>query len=240
MHIDPVEMISEMGLFGLLIVLSLLVMGFGSLAVFFERLWVFYRTRKKSIEFSRKAYPHLEKHDYAALAEVAGEEKANHLATLLGSGAQTYLKNAEIVGELTPVELARREMERQSDAVAAKLRRGLNVVASVGSIAPFTGLLGTVVGIMGAFQGIAAKGSGGLGAVSGGISEALVVTALGLVIAIPAVLMFNVLSAKADFLEMALDQSRGEFVDHIEADQSVKRADVERSASASEVGTRAA
>jgi biopolymer transport protein ExbB len=114
-------------------------------------------------------------------------------------------------------------MERQADTVAAKVRRGLGLVASVGSIAPFTGLLGTVIGIIEAFQGIAEQGSGGLGAVSAGISEALVVTALGLTIAIPAVLAFNFLSGKADALELALDQSRGEYVDHLEAHQSLSR-----------------
>ena len=92
----------------------------------------------------------------------------------------------------------------------------MSLLASVGSVAPFVGLLGTVIGIIGAFQGIAAEGSGGLGAVSAGISEALVVTAIGLVVAIPSVLAFNSLSGRADNLLLALDQSRGEFIDYLE------------------------
>ena len=73
-----------------------------------------------------------------------------------------------------------------------------------------------MVGIISAFQGIAAEGSGGLGAVSAGISEALIVTAIGLLVAIPSVLAFNFLSARADRLLLALDQSRGEFIDYLE------------------------
>jgi biopolymer transport protein ExbB len=92
----------------------------------------------------------------------------------------------------------------------------MSVLATVGSVAPFVGLLGTVVGIIEAFAGIAKEGSGGLGAVSAGIAEALVVTALGLLVAIPAVLMFNLLSTRADALLLSLDQARSEFMDHLE------------------------
>ena len=99
------------------------------------------------------------------------------------------LRSANVLGTLTAVELAQREAERQKEAVGLELRRGMGVLASVGSVAPFVGLLGTVVGIITAFQGIATTGSGGLGAVSAGIAEALIETALGLCVAIPAVLL---------------------------------------------------
>jgi len=118
---------------------------------------------------------------------------------------------------LSPVEATRRELLRKTEALAADVRRGMSIIASVGSIAPFVGLLGTVFGIITAFQGIAKEGSGGLGAVSMGISEALYETALGLVVAIPAVLAFNWLSAQADALLLALEQARGEFLDFLEA-----------------------
>jgi biopolymer transport protein ExbB len=101
--------------------------------------------------------------------------------------------------------------------LGAQARRGMGVLATVGSIAPFVGLLGTVVGIIAAFEGIASEGSAGLGAIATGIAEALVVTALGLVIAIPAVLMFNLLSGKADGLMLSLGHAGSEFIDHLEA-----------------------
>jgi biopolymer transport protein ExbB len=114
------------------------------------------------------------------------------------------------------VELVRRELARQHEEAGADLRRGLGVLASVGSIAPFVGLLGTVVGIIAAFTKISVTGSGGLGSVAGGISEALVVTALGLVVAIPAVLIFNMLSGRADRIHQTLGAAGGQFLDNLE------------------------
>jgi biopolymer transport protein ExbB len=90
------------------------------------------------------------------------------------------------------------------------------VLASVGSTAPFVGLLGTVLGIISAFQGIATTGSGGLAAVSAGISEALIETALGLTVAIPAVLAFNYLSTKIGHEETSAANAAGHMLDTVE------------------------
>src|SRR5690606_27998710 len=114
-------------------------------------------------------------------------------------------------------ELAKRELEREAEAIDADLRRGLSVLASIGSVAPFVGLLGTVFGIIHAFSSISAAGSSGLGVVSGSIAQALVITAFGLVVAIPAVLMFNMLSAKVDAAMLSLNRARGELADHLES-----------------------
>jgi biopolymer transport protein ExbB len=73
-----------------------------------------------------------------------------------------------------------------------------------------------VVGIIAAFSKISTTGSGGLGSVAGGISEALVVTALGLLIAIPAVLLFNSLSARVERISQGLTTAMGQFIDHLE------------------------
>ena len=105
----------------------------------------------------------------------------------------------------------------QHRSLLTRLRRGLGALATIGSTAPFIGLFGTVVGIVNAFREIARTGSGGLGAVSAGIAEALVVPALGLLVAIPAVLAYNHLSSRADGLLLAIDQARGPFADHLEA-----------------------
>jgi biopolymer transport protein ExbB len=107
-------------------------------------------------------------------------------------------------------------MERYLEDMGADLRRGLAVLASVGSVAPFVGLLGTVLGIITAFQGIASSGSGGLSSVSAGISEALIETALGLAVAIPAVLAYNYLNTKIARDEGALNAAAGELLDTIE------------------------
>jgi len=93
----------------------------------------------------------------------------------------------------------------------------MNILASTGSTAPFVGLFGTVLGIITAFQGIAAAGGGGIGAVSAGIAEALIVTAVGLAVAISAVLVFNYLTARFDKLDMSIQHAAGELVDFLES-----------------------
>ena len=150
--------------------------------------------------------------------QAAETHKASALARIFSSVTGRYIEGHEqgADGGLTPVQLARNESERAKEAIGADLRRGLNVLASVGSVAPFVGLLGTVIGIIGAFQGIASKGSGGIGAVSAGIAEALVETAFGLLVAIPAVLLFNYLTARVNRLELALSRSAGELLDDME------------------------
>ena len=218
MNFDLQQIFEEMGIVALAIVSVLGIMAIASVAVFAERVWAFVRTRRKALRFGAAAGKFLQTNDFGGLQTYATEQKGNPLAKLIAAGLQCYRAARRKTDQaLSPVELTRRELQRQADSLAAQLRRGLNVLASVGSVAPFVGLLGTVVGIIDAFRGIAAEGSGGLGAVSSGIAEALVVTAIGLVVAIPAVLMFNYLSGRADSLELALDQARSEFVDFIEA-----------------------
>src|SRR6185503_13264592 len=131
----------------------------------------------------------------AVIAE-AEKHPRGHLPRLVQSGLTVYAQMRATAedGGLSPAERTRRHLERTVEELSADLRRGLAVLASVGSVAPFVGLLGTVVGIISAFQGIASSGSGGLSSVAAGISEALVETALGLAVAIPAVLAFNYLS----------------------------------------------
>jgi biopolymer transport protein ExbB len=106
----------------------------------------------------------------------------------------------------------------------------MNVVATVGSLAPFVGLLGTVVGIIGAFQGIGAAGSAGIAPIMRGISEALIETAFGLLVAIPSVIAFNYLNARISGIETALARSAGELLDELENHLGPRAAEHERHA----------
>jgi biopolymer transport protein ExbB len=210
------QILSHMGLPAIAVATTLLVMALASLAIFFERLFAYWRSRHSSRIFAAEARALLESDDPQALVKKA-DATHGHLAKLLGAGAKTYLAAQGKNSALSPVEATRRELSRKTEALAADVRRGMSIIASVGSIAPFVGLLGTVFGIITAFQGIAKEGSGGLGSVSLGISEALYETALGLVVAIPAVLAYNWLSAQGDSILLALEQARGEFIDFLEA-----------------------
>lgn len=216
MSFDLAEVFSHMQPFAIAIVVVLAAMAMASISVLVERLWVYWRSRRLSRRYGAQAAALLKKGDHLGLVKLAGEYKACHLAQLFGQGVKIYVDAVEDPGELGPMELTRREMARKSETMSNDIRRGHNILASVGSVAPFVGLLGTVIGIIGAFQGIAKEGSGGLGAVSAGISEALIVTAIGLMVAIPSVLAFNLISARADSLLVAIEQAKGEFLDYLE------------------------
>jgi biopolymer transport protein ExbB len=216
MSFDLVEVFRHMQPFAIAIVAVLALMALASISVTVERLWVYWRSRRVSRRFASQASALLEKRDFEGLIKMARANDASHLASLLGDGMKAYVAARKQPGQLPALELAKRELERKTEMVSADIRRGHSVLASVGSIGPFVGLLGTVIGIISAFQGIAKEGSGGLGAVSAGIAEALIVTAIGLLVAIPAVLAFNFLATRADQLLLALDQSKGEFLDYLE------------------------
>jgi biopolymer transport protein ExbB len=218
MHFDLVKMFHEMDLMAKGVTSALLLMGVISLAVAIERIAAYARSTQESMAFSRSAGKLISERNYDKLLQEAEARKGSHLTRMLAPALKVYLAHEWQILEKpgVVVELVRRELARKQEEVGADLRKGLSVLASVGSVAPFVGLLGTVVGIIAAFGKISQTGSGGLGSVAGGISEALIVTALGLLVAIPAVLIFNALSGRADKIQQGLTNSAGEFVDHIE------------------------
>jgi biopolymer transport protein ExbB len=216
MSFDLVHIFRNMDIFSLSVVTVLVVMGIASLSVFFERLWVYTRAQSRSRRYATLAADVVAQGRWESLTRIPGEYDATPLADLLASGLKGFTTaRGEGGSHEESIAHANAQLIRARERLNADLNRGLGVLASVGSVAPFVGLLGTVIGIIAAFQGIAREGSGGLGAVSGGIAEALVVTALGLCIAIPAVLAFNLLNARLDRLLLALDQTSAELLDHL-------------------------
>jgi len=125
---------------------------------------------------------------------------------------RAHQMNSDISGE--EIEASKRALERAEAIVHAELKRGISSLATIGSTGPFVGLFGTVVGIINAFKGISSEKSTGLGAVAGGISEALVTTAIGLFVAIPAVMMFNYLTGRVEAFDVEMDNSSSELVDY--------------------------
>jgi biopolymer transport protein ExbB len=214
---DLAHIWASMGLVSKLIAFALVLMAVASIAVVVERTIALARSNAETRRFVKEAQPLLDAWDTRGLVAAADRYRVSALARLVGAAMRRFLRaESEPEGNLSPVELARREVDRRREALSADLRRGLSVLASVGSVAPFVGLLGTVVGIITAFQSIATTGSGGLGAVSAGIAEALVVTALGLSVAIPSVLFFNWLTGKITAVEAALERGSGELLDDME------------------------
>ena len=125
---------------------------------------------------------------------------------------QAHQISSEIPGE--EIEASKRALERAEAIVHAELKRGISGLATIGSTAPFVGLFGTVVGIVNAFKSISTEKSTGLGAVAGGISEALVTTAIGLFVAIPAVWMYNYFTGKIESFDVEMGNSSSELIDY--------------------------
>ncbi|MBN1773968.1 MAG: MotA/TolQ/ExbB proton channel family protein [Deltaproteobacteria bacterium] len=208
---------ASMGTLAKVVVAVLGVMAVAAVTVTVDRLVLLYLARKRARRFGGELGERLDDGSPDDVRALAARQKRNPLAQLVQEGVEAYAKGTLRPGHrVSAGELARRAMTRRADTISADLRRGMSVLASVGSTAPFVGLFGTVVGIINAFHGIAATGSGGLAAVSAGIAEALVVTALGLGVAIPAVLLFNSLSTRIDRFELALSSAGGEFADWLD------------------------
>lgn len=202
----------HMGLFARLIVAVLGVMSVASLVVMAERLIVFNKSRSESRNFAEKMANTLSKNDLMTVAGTKVGDKVGHLGRVIGAGLNALRLSNDKDKDLQ-VESVARALERQAQREVQSLKRGLGLLATVGSTAPFVGLLGTVMGIVNAFQSMALTGSGGLGTVSAGIAEALITTAFGLLVAIPAVMAYNYLQGWVDARAVDISESSNEFLD---------------------------
>lgn len=202
---------ASMGLFAKLVVITMAVMSVASLVVMFERIVVYMRSGSESVAFAQKMAQVLSTGDLAAAANAGLSKNVGHLGRVINAGL-TAFKTAPTSKDVA-VESIARALERQAAREVQTFKRGLGVLATVGSTAPFVGLLGTTMGIVNSFQQMAAAGSGGLGTVSAGIAEALITTAFGLLVAIPAVMAFNFLQGWVDARAVDLAESSNEFLD---------------------------
>jgi biopolymer transport protein ExbB/biopolymer transport protein TolQ len=217
---SPLDLWGNMGWLARGVVIFLFFMSIYSLAVMFDR-WFYYRAaRNGSREFAPKVAGALREGKLDEAAKVADRYKKSHLAEVVTAGLVEF-RNAPGTTE-DQIESAHRALDRAEAIVHAKLKRGLGGLATIGSTAPFIGLFGTVVGILNAFQQIATQKTSGIGAVAGGISEALVTTAFGLLVAIPAVMFFNYFTGKVEAFDVEMDNSSSELIDYF-LKQSHKR-----------------
>jgi biopolymer transport protein ExbB/TolQ len=212
-------MIQSMGPVAKLVGVILIIMSMWSIGVGIERFFTYQQARTQSKLYAPQVAKHIKEgrlKDAVALS-TSKNYRYSHLAKVVLAGLQEYQFQKESGGGLQREDLldtVRRSIQRASALTASDLKKGVAALATIGSTAPFVGLLGTVVGVITAFQGIGASGSAGLGAVSKGISEALVETALGLVVAIPAVWIYNYLTARIEYFNVEMDNSSSELVDY--------------------------
>ena len=216
---DLMHMLSEMGYVAWAIAIILVVMSMISFGVAIERIYTFSQARKQSKLYAPQVAKHLKEGRLKDAIAISSSKnyRYSHLAKVVLAGLQEYQFQQESGANLSRedlVDTVRRAIQRAAALTSNDLKKGVSSLATIGATAPFVGLLGTVVGIITAFQGIAATGSGGLGAISAGISEALVETALGLVVAIPAVWFYNYLTGRIEYFNVEMDNSSSELVDY--------------------------
>jgi biopolymer transport protein ExbB/biopolymer transport protein TolQ len=216
---DIVEMFRQMTIYAWAVAIILFVMSFWSIGVAIERFYTFNKARQQSKLYAPQVAKHLKDGRLKEAIALSGSKdfRYSHLAKVVLAGLQEYQFQQEsgtTLGREDVLDTVRRSIQRATALTASDLKKGVSALATIGSTAPFVGLLGTVVGVINAFTGIATTASAGIGAVSAGISEALVETALGLVVAIPAVWFYNYLTGRIEYFNVEMDNSSSELVDY--------------------------
>ena len=206
---------AAMGNFAKGIVIVMALMSIYSLTIMVSKWWNLRSAQAETRKFAPEFSQFLEEDNLTEAIKLAESYKKSHVALVLG-GALGEVKPLIQDGSVTVSDInsAERAVERNMLLEITQLKRGLAVLATVGATAPFVGLLGTVVGVIVAFTGIAATGGGGIAGVSAGIAEALVETALGLFVAIPAVWFYNFLTGRLEYFNVEMDNSSSELVDY--------------------------
>jgi len=212
---DPISLWHQMGWPAKTVVVLLFLMSAYSIGVMIDRLLAYNAARQQSRQFAPAVAGALLESKLDEAVKIADRYKKSHLAKVVVAGLQEFQAHqisSEIPGE--EIDASRRALERADAIVHAELKRGVSGLATIGSTAPFVGLFGTVVGIINAFKGISTEKTTGLGAVAGGISEALVTTAIGLLVAIPAVWMFNYFTNRIEAFDVEMGNSSSELIDY--------------------------
>ena len=195
---------------GLAVIVVLFLMSIYSVAVMLERYLTFNSAAHQSRDFVPKVSAMLKESHLNEALQLSREYKKSHLAMVVNSGLQE-LTAANVKN---PLRKAKRAVKRATALKTADLQRGLSSLATVGSTAPFVGLFGTVVGIINAFTKMSEAQSAGMAVISGAIAEALITTAFGLVVAIPAVWMFNYFTNRVNIFAIEMHNSAEELIDY--------------------------
>jgi biopolymer transport protein ExbB/TolQ len=216
-------MLRNMGKVALAVVVVLLIMSIWSIAIMVERFLTYNAAKNQSREFAPKVAASLKNAKVDEAISLTEKYKKSHLAMVLNAGLQEFRAHqlsTEISGEV--VDASKRALQRATAIKIAEFKRGLSGLATIGSTAPFVGLFGTVFGIINAFQGMRSAESAGISAVAGGIAEALFTTAFGLLVAVPAVWLFNYFVSKVDNFVVEMDNSSAELIDYFLRQRSRK------------------
>ncbi len=217
MQMSLIDLWISMGWFAKSIVFLMMLMSFLSLGTALNKWVKLIKAQKETAKFAPEFSRFLQEEQMEGAIALSTKYKHSHVARVL-AGALDEIKPLLRDGHVTAADInsAERAIERNTLILVAELKRGTGLLATVGATAPFVGLLGTTMGVVNAFQGMAGGGgSGGIGAISAGIAEALITTAFGLMVAIPAVWIYNYFQTKTDFLTVEMTYSGKELIDYL-------------------------
>jgi len=216
MQFGLLEMWSAMGGLAKSVAIILIFLSILSIYLFFERNLVFSKARRKSKQIAPKLAALLKSGKIEEALNLSSKKdyKGSHLARITAAGIQEFFegKKAGLTIE-EQISSGSRGMNRASNIFIQELKRGLSILATVATSSPFIGLFGTIGGIINAFRGMALTGSAGIGAVAGGIAEALITTAFGIGVAIIALWCFNVLNSRVEIYEAEMSNTSSEIID---------------------------
>lgn len=214
-NINLAELWATMGPVAKGVVFVLLIMSFWSITVMIERALTYRAAKKESRLYAPAVAECLSQNKLEEAVSLSEQYKKSHLAKVVATGLkefQAHQQSGDIPGEV--IEASRRALQRATAIGVEELKRGLAGLATIGATAPFVGLFGTTIGIINAFQGMKQEETTGIAAVAGGIAEALVTTALGLFVAVPAVWMYNYFTTKIETFTVEMDNSSSELIDY--------------------------
>jgi len=213
------ELWGEMAISGKAVVVLLAVLSIYSYAVMIDRSLALRWARRRSSEFAGEVEGRLHQLGVDEVIEMADRPERRRFCSLASVVSVALKEFRMLVGEGQPpsvvIEGVDEASTRAVDVASSNLRMRLTGLASIAAISPFLGLFGTVTGLITAFRNIAATGTGGIATVSGGISEALVTTVVGLFVAMPALWAYNYFTNKVDVYSLELDNRASRIVGHL-------------------------
>ena len=214
MQMSLVDMFRNAGLVAWLVIILLFLMSVYSIAIMFLKYTTYTAARKESLEYLPLLARSLKADKLQEAVDTSKRYKRAHIAKVVSAGLLEFLTQSGPTGtSYDIVEAVRRQLDMASALTSAEMKKGLGGLATIGSTAPFIGLFGTVMGIVNAFTGMATSGSGGLASVSAGIAEALITTAFGLLVAIPAVMAYNYFTGRLERFNIEMTNSSQELID---------------------------
>ncbi len=210
------SLLLSMGLVPKAIFLLLSVMALVAIYLAAERWFTFYRMGKQSHQFAIVVADLLKEQRFQETLEKAGDRayQYSYLARLIAMGLREFEGLRVLSRRIDPADLLQRALDRAMFAEALSMRRGLSLLATIGTTAPYVGLFGTLVGVSYAFDGLARSEAAGYSAIFPGLAQAILFTAMGLLVSIPSIWAFNYLVDRIERLEIQMNNSAAEIIDY--------------------------